>query len=158
MRSHFFRLCATALLALAFGFPQAQAKPNFSGTWKLNAAKSDFGAMPAPGERTDTIAHQDPDLKDSFTQRRPAGELAAEMKYSTDGKETTSSVGGIEIRTVAKWDGDDLTIAGKTQFNGADVMLNDRWSLSADGKTLTIKRHVNSPMGETDQKIVLEKQ
>jgi hypothetical protein len=51
-----------------------------------------------------------------------------------------------------------LAIAGKAQFNGADVTLNDRWSLSADGKTLTIQRHVTSPMGETDRKIVLEKQ
>jgi len=80
------------------------------------------------------------------------------MKYSTDGKETTSSVGGNEIKTTAKWDGDDLAIAGKTQFNGANVTMNDRWSLSPDGKTLTIQRHVNSPMGETEQKIVLEKQ
>ena len=158
MHSHSLRVCATALLAAACGLLQAQAKPNFSGTWKLNAAKSDFGAMPAPETRTDTITHQDPDLKDSYTQRRQTGEFASEMKYSTDGKETTSSVGGNEIKTTAKWDGDDLAIAGKTQFNGANVTMNDRWSLSPDGKTLTIQRHVNSPMGETDQKIVLEKQ
>jgi hypothetical protein len=114
--------------------------------------------MPAPDGRIDTITHQDPDLKDSLTQHRPAGEIVTEMKYSTDGKETTSIVGGIQIKTTAKWDGDELTITGRTQFNGADVTMNDRWSLSADGKTLTIQRHVNSQFGQTDQKIVLEKQ
>jgi hypothetical protein len=86
------------------------------------------------------------------------GEVTAELKYSTDGKETTNTVRGNEVKSTAKWEGDELAIAGKAQFNGADVTLTDRWSLSADGKTLTILRHVNSPMGETDQKIVLEKQ
>ena len=151
-------MCATALLATTFGLLQAQAKPNFSGAWKLNTAKSDFGAMPAPDSRTDNITHEDPDLKDAYTQSGQMGEITAEMKYSTDGKETTNSVRGNQIKTTAKWDGDELAIAGKTQFNGADVTLSDRWSLSADGKTLTIQRHVNSPMGETNQKIVLEKQ
>ena len=158
MRSHTFRVFSAALLAIACGLLQAQAKPNFSGAWKLNTAKSDFGAMPAPDSRTDIITHEDPDLKDSYTQSGQMGELTAEMKYSTDGKETTNSVRGNQIKTTAKWDGDELAIAGKTQFNGADVTLSDRWSLSADGKTLTIQRHVNSPLGETNQKIVLEKQ
>jgi hypothetical protein len=158
MRSHTFRVFSAALLAIACGLLQAQAKPNFSGNWKLNTAKSDFGAMPAPDSRTDIITHEDPDLKDSYTQSGQMGELTAEMKYSTDGKETTNSVRGNQIKTTAKWDGDELAIAGKTQFNGADVTLSDRWSLSADGKTLTIQRHVNSPLGETNQKIVLEKQ
>ena len=158
MRSHTFRVFSAALLAIACGLLQAQAKPNFSGNWKLNTAKSDFGAMPAPDSRTDIITHEDPDLKDSYTQSGQMGELTAEMKYSTDGKETTNSVRGNQIKTTAKWDGDELAIAGKTQFNGANVTMNDRWSLSPDGKTLTIQRHVNSPMGETNQKIVLEKQ
>jgi hypothetical protein len=157
MRSYALRLFSAALLAAAFGLLQAQAKPNFSGSWKLNTGKSDFGAMPAPDSRSDTIAHEDPDLKDSYTQNGQMGETTAEMKYSTDGKETTNSIRGNEIKSTAKWDGDDLVIDGKAQFNGADVTLKDRWSLSADGKTLTIQRHVNSPVGETDQKIVLEK-
>jgi hypothetical protein len=56
----------------------------------------------------------DPDLKDSFTQNGPRGEVIADMKYSTDGKETTNSVRGNQIRSTAKWDGDELAIAGKT--------------------------------------------
>ncbi len=158
MRNQAIHVAAAVLLAAAFGLAGAQAKPNFSGAWKLNAGRSDFGAMPAPDSRADKITHQEPDLTDSFTQSGQMGEVSAELKYSTDGKETTNTIRGIEIKSTAKWEGDDLVIAGKGSFNGADVTLNDRWSLSADGKTLTIQRHVNSPMGETDQKIVLEKQ
>jgi hypothetical protein len=158
MRRYTIRQLAVTILVAAFCLLQAQAKPNFSGTWKLNTAKSDFGAMPAPDSRTDKIAHDDPALTDSVTQNGQMGEVTAELKYSTDGKETTNTVRGNELKSTAKWEGDELVIAGKTSINGADVTLNDRWSLSADGKTLTILRHVNSPMGETNQKIVLEKQ
>jgi hypothetical protein len=158
MRSFTFRVFSAALLAAAFGLLQAQAKPNFTGAWKLNVSKSDFGAMPAPDSRTDKISHEDPELKDSTTQSGQMGEVSAELKYSTDGKETTNMVRGNEVKSTAKWDGDELAIDGKGSFNGADISLKDRWSLSADGKTLTILRHVTSPMGETDQKIVLEKQ
>lgn len=156
MGSHVVRVFGVTLLA-ACGLLQA-AKPDFSGTWKLNASRSDFGAMPAPDSRTDRITHHDPDLTDSFTQSSQMGEVTAEMKYATDGKETINSVRGSEIKTTAKWEGDDLTVNGKGSLQGADFTFADRWSLAADGKTLTIKRHVNSPMGETDQKIVLEKQ
>jgi|HubBroStandDraft_4_1064222.scaffolds.fasta_scaffold76440_2 hypothetical protein len=158
MRSHTFRMFFVALLAAAFGLLPAQAKPNFTGAWKLNVAKSDFGAMPAPDSRNDKIVHDDPALADTIAQSGQMGETTAEMKFSTDGKETTNSVRGNEVKSIAKWEADELVIDGKAQFNGADVTLKDRWSLSADGKTLTIQRHVNSPMGETDQKFVLEKQ
>jgi hypothetical protein len=156
MRSHAFRVFSLALVAAAWGSLQAQAKPNFSGTWKLNPRKSDFGAMPAPNSRTDRITQQGPDLEDSYRQSGQMGEFTADMKYSTDGRETTSKIGGNEVKCTAKWEGDELVVGGKTSLNGAT--LADRWSLSADGKTLTIRRHVNSPMGVTDQKIVLEKQ
>jgi hypothetical protein len=158
MKSNPFRVLSAVLLAAACGLLPAQAKPNFSGNWKLNPSKSNFGAMPAPDSRTDTITHADPDLTDAYTQKGQNGEVTAELKYSTDGKETVNSIHGNQIKSTAKWEGDELAIDGKASFNGADVTLKDRWSLAEDGKTLIIQRHVNSPMGETDQKIVLEKQ
>ena len=75
------------------------------------------------------------------------GEVTAELKYSTDGKETTNSIRGNEIKSTAKWEGDDLAVAGKGSFQGADITLNDRWSLSADGKTLTIHAACKQPHG-----------
>jgi hypothetical protein len=157
MRRYAVSVFSVILLA-ACGLLPCQAQPNFSGTWKLNAAKSDFGAMPRPEARTDRITHHGPDLKDSVTQNGPRGEVTVEMRYSTDGRETTNNVRGNQIRSTARWEGDALAIAGKMQMNGADVTLSDRWSLSHDGKTLTILRHVNSSTGVTDQTLVLEKQ
>ena len=39
---------------------QAQSVPNLSGEWKLNAAKSDYGGVPAPEVMTRTIKHNEP--------------------------------------------------------------------------------------------------
>ncbi len=160
MNRQSLRLFSAAAVAALFALlqVQAQAKPNFSGSWKLNVNKSDFGPMPAPDSRSDTITQADPEIKDSFTQSGQMGEITADVKYLTDGTETTNTLRGNEIKSVAKWEGDELVVASKTSFNGAGVTFNDRWTLSADGKTLTIQRHAISPMGEADQKIVLEKQ
>ena len=153
-----YRFIAAALLFAASSLLPAQARPNFSGAWTLNASKSDFGAMPKPANRTDKITHVGVAITDSFTQSSPKGDVTAIMKYLTDGKETVSDLHGNQVRYTAKWEGDELVIEGKTQLNGAGVTLTDRWSLSPDKKTLTIQRHVNSPMGETEQRIVLDKQ
>jgi len=144
------------LLTVAFGM--AQAKPNFSGTWKVNMAKSDFGALPAPDSRTDKIMHEDPDLKVHVAQISQMGEINYDAVYTTDGKESTNSINGNVFKSTVKWDGDDLSLDTKGSFNGNDVTIKDRWTLSEDGKTITVQRHFSSTMGETDQKVVFEKQ
>ena len=153
------RLFPLVLLTLAFGMAHAQAKPNFSGTWKVNVAKSDFGAMPAPDSRTDNIAHADPDLKLHVAQSGQMGDMTYDAVYTTDGKESTNSINGNVFKSTVKWDGDDLSVDTKGSFNGMDVTIKDRWTLSEDGKTITVQRHLASAStGETDQKIVFEKQ
>jgi len=152
------RLFSGLLLLSAFGLVQAQAKPNLSGTWKLNVSKSDFGPMPAPDSETHKITHADPDLKINIAQSGQMGDLNYDMNYSTDGKECTNSVAGNEFKSTVKWDSDDLTIDTKGSFNGTDFTAKDRWTLSADGKTLTVTRHINSAMGEMDMKELFEKQ
>jgi hypothetical protein len=136
----------------------ASAKPNFSGKWKLVADKSDFGPMPPPDKLEQTNEHTDPDLKVTSTQAGQQGEMTAELKYSTDGKPTTNTLRGNEVKSVAKWDGDALSIESKLDFQGNEVTLSDKWSLSEDGKSLTINRKINSPQGEFEVKIVLAKQ
>lgn len=39
---------AGVLWCLLAGSPAAQAKPDFSGDWKLNTSKSEFGPIPPP--------------------------------------------------------------------------------------------------------------
>jgi hypothetical protein len=137
---------------------QAQAKPNFSGEWKLNTTKSEFGPMPAPTSRTDTITHADPSLKITTKQSTPNGDATVDMKYMTDGSESTNEIRGNPMKSVSKWDGDTLLIDTKASFQGNDITIGDKWTLSEDGKVLTVNRHLKAPQGELDQKMVFEKQ
>jgi hypothetical protein len=152
-------LFSLTLLTLALGLVQAQAKSDFSGTWKLNAAKSDFGPIPPPDSMTEKITHQDPVLKASVaTTGGPQGDVNYDVNYTTDGKECVNSVAGNEFHSTLKWDGDDLVVDTKGSFNGNEFTSKDRWTLSADGKVLTVARHLSSAMGEADIKTVFEKQ
>lgn len=148
---------AMALTLILLAIP-ALAKPNFSGDWKVNVSKSDFGQMPAPSSMTGKITHQDPSLKVAIKQSGERGDFEYEMSYSTDGKETTNEIRDNTMKSTAHWDGDVLVIDTKGSFGGNDVTIQDKMSLSADGKTLTLKRHFSSSMGEMDQTLILEKQ
>lgn len=158
MRKTTFRLFLLALLTLALGLLQAQAKTDFSGTWKINAGKSDFGPAPAPDSLVMKIAHEDPSLKASVVQTGGSGDMNYDMVYTTDGKECVNHPGGNEFKSTLKWEGDDLTIDIKGSFSGTDFTAKDRYTLSDGGKTLTVQRHASTAMGDFDMKLVLDKQ
>jgi len=146
-----------AILALA-ALP-ALAKPNFSGDWKLNTSKSAFGQMPAPDSMTIKITHDDPKLTTATKQSSQMGDFDQQAAYTTDGKECANQgFGGSTTKSTVKWDGDTLVIETKGQFGDNEFTMTEKWSLSADGKSLTVARAFKSPMGEGEQKMVLDKQ
>jgi hypothetical protein len=127
---------------------------NVSGVWKLNAAKSDYGKFPAPLSVTRRITHNDPKLVLSTTQTGPQGDVTSVLTYTTDGKE---SVNG-DSKGSAQWIGDKLMIESSREFQGATLKQKEIWTLSGDGKTLTVDSHVSIPNGEFDVKQVFDKQ
>lgn len=50
-----------------------------------------------------------------------------------------------------------LVIESKVDFQGNPVAITSKWTLSEDGKTLTVNTHFASTLGEGDAKIVYEK-
>ena len=149
------------VLGLAVVLATAQeSKPNFSGEWKMNLEKSDFGQLPGPKSRTDKINHKEPDLKINRTTVTQADQtFASEWNCTTDGKECSNEIpGGVVLKSTAKWDGEALAVDSKGTFGQGEVQIKDRWTLSKDGKTLTIARHLISEMGEADQTFILDKQ
>lgn len=150
-------LCLSAVLVATASL--AAAKPNFSGDWTLNTEKSNFGPMPGPAKMTRKIAHTEPTLKLATTQVGPQGEVTSELSYTTDGKESVNKVRGSDVKSVAKWDGDALVVDSKREVPGmGEITQKENWSLSGDGKTLTINNHINTPQGEFDITIVFNKQ
>ena len=145
------------MAALCLGALGAQAKPNFSGVWKLVADKSDFGFFPLPEKLEQDIQHQEPELKLKQTQSTQQGEVTVEFLYSTDGKETSNQVRGVPVKTVMNWDEDVLRMEYKLSVQGNDITVTERWVMAEDGKTYSVSRKIVSPQGDVEMKLVLEK-
>src|SRR5579863_8979747 len=130
------RLLLASLLALPLA-----AAPNFSGDWILNLTKSQYGQFPAPEIMIRKIQHKDPALSMSTYQKGAQGEVTTEVKYTTDGKPVVNG----ENHGSAHWDGDKLVIESSREFQGTQLKQREVWTLSADGKTLTVAAHVTLP-------------
>jgi len=153
-----FRLFSLALLVLAFALLQAQAKSDFTGTWKANIGKSDFGPAPPPDSLVMKIAHEDPSLKANLARVGGSGDLTYDMVCTTDGKECVNHPAGNEFKTTLKWEGDDLIADTKGAWDGNDFTAKDHWKLADAGKTMTIQRHISTGGGDFEMKMVFEKQ
>jgi hypothetical protein len=145
-------------LALATASVLVAAKPNFGGEWKLDAAKSDFGDMPAPGNLVYQIDHADPKISAKmFQSGGPLGELSSDLTYMTDGSETKNKVRGSDVASTGKWAGDTLKIATKMALQGSELTINEIWKLTGGGKTLEITREMTSAQGSSTMKLVFTK-
>jgi hypothetical protein len=148
-------LALAAAIVLPFT-ARAQAKPDFTGTWTLDAAKSDApmgrgGRGGAPGPVTVT---QD---ANTLTQKR--GEQT--LVYKLDGSESSNEVqgrGGVQtVKSKAKWEGAKLVIESTREIQGFALTTKEERTLSADGKEMTIHTTATTPQGDIDNKQVYTK-
>jgi hypothetical protein len=86
------------------------------------------------------------------------GRMDGESKYSTDGKPVTNTFGQMSMESTAKWEGATLKVHSTGDFQGGEMTFDDEWTMSADGKTFTIKRTISSDMGVGTQTLVFVKE
>jgi hypothetical protein len=138
------------------------AMPNFSGTWKLDAAKSDFGPLPAPDSIVMVIDHKEPALKVSVTQKSQMGDASNDSTFTTDGKDNVnkmrSPAGDMDVTSTTKWKGQTLATSRTIEAQGMTIGIDETWDLSADGKVLTVNRQLKTPQGDFATKFALNKQ
>ena len=153
---------AAALLAIAIAVPAVSAAqvPNLSGTWVLQADKSDFGMIAAPQSRTDVIEHQEPKLTIKRTVvTTVAGESTLNLVYVVDGKPHKNMAGPTELTSTLSWEGRTLvTVSTVATDQTGQMTITDRFTLSEDGKTLTQQRTLSAQGQEAKQTMVLAKQ
>jgi len=152
----------TAILALAAAIvipfsARAQSKPDFSGTWTMDAAKSD----PAPqgrgggGGGSQTIKQTATELSVQ-TEGRQGPQT---MVYKLDGSASTNKVmgrgGEQEVKSTAKWDGSSLVIETTRDFNGTSITTKEMRKM--DGASMVVETSVNTPQGEQKRKVVYNK-
>ena len=148
-------LCLIAAMAIT---SLAAEKPNFSGEWKLNIARSVFGPVPAPTSFTREITHAEPSLTLSDDQKGGTGDQSYTRTYTTDGKEIAYQANGAAIKSAATWEGDVLLIRTHADAGGVTISLVDKMTLSSGNKTLTDAVHIVTPQGEIDITFIFDKQ
>jgi hypothetical protein len=148
-------VCLVAALAIAAA---AADKPNFSGEWKMNAAKSVLGAVPAPTSWTRQVTHREPTLRIANDQKGGIGEQSYTRTYTTDGKEIAYQSDGTDVKGAATWDGDALVIRSYADAGGTTISITEKMTLSGGNKTLTDAVHIVIPRGEIDVTYIFDKQ
>lgn len=152
-------LSVIALAALVIPFTvRAQARPDFSGTWTLDAAKSD----PAPAGRGGGGGGRrgGGGAAGPITIKQTAADITIGMNtYKLDGSDTTITGGrGGDAHAKATWNGATLVITTTRDIQGSTITMKDVRSLSADGKEMTVQSTTEGmPQGGGSRKTVFTK-
>ena len=151
----------------------AQAKPDFSGTWTFDEAKSDpaparaggggggggggrgggrMGGAPATAM---TIKQTPAEL--SMDRTTAQGQQTA--VYKLDGSDSTNTIGMGPATSKASWDGSRLVITTTqtVQGRGGEITINSKDIYSVQGSTLTIETTRTTPGGEISRKLIYTK-
>jgi hypothetical protein len=100
-----------------------------------------------------TIAQTGSDI--SITSMRGGNPM--ETKYTMDGAEHSVEAQGGTMKYKATLSGDTLAITGTRTTQRGEMPLNTKYTLSADGKTLTVANTMNMQGQETVRKQVYNK-
>jgi len=126
----------------------AQSHPDFTGIWEANLAKSVLRG-PSPRQVLQRILHREPHLDQEILVTQASGdEQRLIFSYRTTGEETANSIGNITARTCARWEGDELVIESWFETAGRRLHFKDHWSLSGDGRTLTMAHRDDDLAGQ----------
>jgi hypothetical protein len=132
----------------------AGAPVNFSGLWKLNRAKTDASPANTPKKMSMKIEQDGNDMSVRYYVTDGLGDHDWGSHYTLDGKTNHNSWNGFEVKTSQQWAADSLAVnvrRGTSQYK-------ETWSLSADGKTLTIVRHTIFARSDLTETFVYDKQ
>ena len=146
-----------ALLVAAFFIAAVAAPPDFSGTWVLIVDRTDFGGERPPQSKVQIVEHKGTELVVTIHEVDERGPVHGTARYTTDGQKCVNDVFGNPMTSSISWDGAVMIMRTWGKFGDADIMLVDRWSISPDGKTLTIARQFRGHARVVDQTLVFDR-
>ena len=143
-----FRLMIISVVVAAFGLA-ADGPANMSGTWKLNAGRSNLHNHPTPSSLQITIVHQDPKLKYTGRIYNPSGEGDSEFTFdgAIDGKEYPVKVDTIDQRITFKRLS-PYSVQSEMHTIDGSIRETATTTLSLDGKTLVRRITRTTPKGK----------
>ena len=141
---------AAAYLLLA-GTAMAQSDRDFSGSWKLDPARSRIAGMFVPAEPGFRVEQSASSL--TLIAGSQDGSAATVSIYPLDGRSEKYQTGDLLKNTKTKWEGAALLV--NTIVSGPEnFSIAERWERSNDGNTLTIERNLVRATGETEYVLV----
>ena len=156
-------LCAT-LLAPGYAY-SSKAKTDFSGKWVLSEDKSEMGEGRFRRSANIAIEQDGNNLKLERTRTgRDGQEMTTTQDMTLDGKEVVNERENRTTKTTATWseDGTSLNVNSTMAFTRDgqtfESTSKEVWTLSEDGKTLTILYTSSSQRGDTKATLVYDKQ
>lgn len=134
-------VAVSTLATLGAAAPRAarHAHPDYSGTWNLDAAKSE-GPM-NPTSATLKVTQTDKAVTVDRTATASGMTRSSTSVYNLDGstsKNTVNAMGtNVEFSSTVEWS-DDVMVIKTTAPIGPGFSSTERWTLSDDKKTLVI--------------------
>jgi hypothetical protein len=129
MLAHVQRLAFALMIASA---ALAATKPDFSGTWKMDPARSESAHQDVPIGPVQLVIHQGVNHFTLETRRSDTDTL----EFQLDGTEAVN--GG--VTTKAHWNGNKLVLETVRDINGATITTMQSFQLAANGKEIVIDK------------------
>lgn len=130
-----------------------QARPDFSGVWRLDPGQSQMiGGGGAPSEQheiTWLVLHREPEISVVVNVRDAQGSNEFSFRCTTDGRECVNELAQLrEVRRMsAVWEGNVLVMSQRASTPHGGFEARDRLSLSDSGHLL-FERIVSNDRGE----------
>jgi hypothetical protein len=167
-RIRIFQILTVSVIIALLAIPSisfAGDKVDFTGEWALNEDKSDMGEGRGFAAFKIVVKQEGNTLTIERTRSGRDGEERTNSETLTmDGKENTNEGERGSSTSVVTWsdDGTTLTIKATREFNrqGETFEMNSTevWTLTGDGKILSIQSDISSSRGERSATLVYEKE
>jgi hypothetical protein len=141
-------LACSALAVLALPLA-GQDRPNLSGTWQFDSAKSELHTLTVAGA---TWVINEDDSSIQITESETGAGKKIELKCTTDGK--VCKISGSKA-TASFWYNGPMLVEMESK---GEHVTRYRMKLSDDGKTLTVATTSIVPQSSQDDVLVFQKQ
>ena len=136
------------LAAVAAPLAAQTAHTDFSGTWVLDATRTIFdGQIPVPQSATYVVVQVGDSIAVDQRIVTEVGELVQKKVWKVDGKPwantTTYAGAALPLSSTLAWRDAVLAIRTTADFQGNAVDQAETWTLSGDGKMLTLATTTN---------------
>lgn len=137
----FYASFLTLVFCAAFCHSAKGQTVNFSGNWKIDSLKSNFSGFVSPVRLKIVQTKDSMSVESTFGTGRGNTHSMTDKRF-LDGRIVTTTKGTAKGSVSTKWSGQALvqTASYHDAASNSTYEATETWTLSADGKTLTVDR------------------